>query len=103
MGEITQTDFQKHIAAVGTRQAVKNLNFVAKLSKTRKAVTSEQGREILKNVESKIETLTFKVIMDDTATPEDKMELRAYVKIYIDWVERLIKFEEVSGRIHGNP
>jgi hypothetical protein len=101
MAEITQQTFERHVAVVGPRQAIKNLNFAAKLAKTKKAVTSEAGREILKNVESKIEALTFHVIMDDKATPEDKMELRAYVKIYIDWVERIHKFEEVATRIRN--
>lgn len=102
MVEISQQTFERHVAIVGPRQAIKNLNFAAKLAKTKKAVTSEAGREILKNVESKIETLNYIVIMDDAATIEQKMELRALVKIYIDWMERIHKFEEVTTKIHGS-
>jgi hypothetical protein len=101
MAEISQQTFERHVAVVGPRQAIKNLNFAAKLAKTKKAVSSDVGREILKNVESKIESLTYAVIMDDAATVEMKMELRALVKIYIDWVERINKYEEVATRIHG--
>jgi predicted nucleic acid-binding protein len=102
MAEISQQTFERHVAIVGSRQAIKNLNFAAKLAKTKKAITTEVGREILKNVESKIEALNFKVIMDDEATIADKMELRAYVKIYVDWVERLHKFEEVATKIQNS-
>ena len=101
MAEISPQAFDRHVAVVGQRQAIKNLNFAAKLSKTKRALSSEAGREILKNVESKIETLTCIVIMDDAATIEQKMELRALVKIYIDWVERINKYEEVTTRIKG--
>ena len=101
MAEISPQMFDRHVAIVGQRQAIKNLNFAAKLAKTKKAITSDAGREILKNVESKIDTLNYIVIMDDAATIEQRMELRALVKIYIDWVERISKFEEVTAKIKG--
>jgi len=93
---------QAYIAKVGGKKAQEAFNIMQKNQQFMWASETPIGKALLKDIEQKIEYLSRKVIMDDEASPEDKMELRAYIKIAEDWSSKINKVAKTLSDITGS-
>jgi hypothetical protein len=93
---------EAYIKRVGGKRAQEAFSLMAKNQQFVNAYDTPIGKELLRDIENKIEYLSRKVILDDEAKLEDKMELRAYIKIAEDWSERINKVLKTLSEIKGS-
>ena len=100
-GPITPKDIVYLSERVGGQRTQKILESLAKSQQFLNALETPVGRELLREVDNEIERLARLVVMDDTAKPEDKMLLRAYISIGNTWAERIKKYHDKVREVRG--
>lgn len=98
----TKEQIHAYVARVGGKRASTTFSLLGKNQQFVKALQTPLGQELLRDIQTNIEYLTRKVVLDDDAKSEDKMLLRAYIRIGEDWSERINKLEKSLSEITGS-
>ena len=98
--KVTLSDIERFAAKNKGRGAAQVLSILGKRRPFMDAISTEVGQELLSDVVEQMQLILAKII-DDTATPTEVADFRAYKAISERWAKRISTYIEFQNKLLG--
>jgi len=95
--ELTYQDIQNFLALHGQKGA-KTLSLLGQLSDFRQAINDPVGQILIKDLMTKMEALLPNIVLMK-ASDVEKAEYRAYLNLFMDWINKINKYRNLKTKI----